>query len=64
MSSKTWRDVSKMLPPENHPVLAGTIHDEHPYVCAWDGEQWYEYHTSEIIHGVFCWMYFPQFPND
>jgi hypothetical protein len=64
MSNKTWRSVTKMLPPEDAPVLALLNDEEIPYVAAWDGDIWYEYHTSQPLHNVGWWMFYPFNPND
>ena len=59
MSSKTWRSVDKMFPPEGHPVLVLLDNQEYPYIAAWDGEVWYEWHLSIPLHNVAFWMYWP-----
>lgn len=64
MSSKIWRKVGHMLPPENHPVLVLLYGEEYPYVAAWDGEIWYEWHLSTPLHDVSYWMYFPINQNE
>ena len=64
MSSKTWRDVQITLPQENTPVLVVTIHDEYPFIAGFDGDIFYEWHTSQPLHDVVMWMHFPKLPYE
>ena len=57
--SKVWRKVEIMTPPEDSPVLVMLQDEEYPYIGAFDGEVWYEWHTAMPLHGVAYWMYYP-----
>ena len=57
----SWRDSTEQLPKDDRLVIGCFLRGEYR-ICYFDGDDWYDTDTDNVIKEPLFWMYIPEVP--